>query len=127
MKTIRRAIAVIELLLILPATMFMTALFVKNLQPIQYEPAHAAQWLVNWFSLHLVLGLYLFLMAMPMAALILGFSSVLACWRHDAELREATLKMFDSLRPHLSTLVIACSSLVAGGIMAIVALHMIAE
>ena len=43
MVTIRRAIAAMELLLIFPAALFMAALVVRRLQPLQYEPAHAAQ------------------------------------------------------------------------------------
>jgi hypothetical protein len=38
MNTFKRAIAAAELLLVFPAVLFMTALFVRNLQPLQYEP-----------------------------------------------------------------------------------------
>src|SRR5262245_37671497 len=38
----KRAVAATELLLVSPATLFMMALFVRNLQPLQYEPARTA-------------------------------------------------------------------------------------
>jgi hypothetical protein len=41
-----RVIAVMELVLIFPAVLFMTALVLRNLQPLQYEPARSAQQLV---------------------------------------------------------------------------------
>ena len=43
-----RALAATELALIFPAALFMTALFVRNLQPPQYEPAHTAERIVTW-------------------------------------------------------------------------------
>jgi len=48
MNIMKRAIAAAELVLIFPAALFMTALFVRNLQPQQFEPAHTAQRIVSW-------------------------------------------------------------------------------
>jgi hypothetical protein len=45
-----RIIAVLELVLIFPAALFMTALMLRNLQPLQYEPARSAQQLVMWYA-----------------------------------------------------------------------------
>lgn len=46
-KYANASIATIELLLVFPAVLFMTALFMRNVQPEQYEPAHSAQQIVN--------------------------------------------------------------------------------
>ena len=46
----KRVIAVTELVLIFPAVLFMTALVLRNLQPLQYEPARSAQQLVMWYA-----------------------------------------------------------------------------
>ncbi|HUJ20501.1 MAG TPA: hypothetical protein VLX58_03215 [Bryobacteraceae bacterium] len=56
MKIARRAIAATELLLTSPAALFMTALFVRNLQPLQYELAHTAQRIVTWYALRPRIG-----------------------------------------------------------------------
>jgi transposase len=45
-----RVIAVMELVLIFPAVLFMTALVLRNFQPLQYEPARSAQQLVMWYA-----------------------------------------------------------------------------
>jgi hypothetical protein len=124
MNTIKRTIAATELLFVFPAALFMTALFVRNLQPRQYEPAHTAQRLVDWFSARPHLGLDLFLIALPFAAVIIGGATVLGSWRSDAKLRQAALQTLAAARAHLSTLLIAGATLTAGGILAIVALHM---
>ena len=127
MNTIRRSIAATEVLLVFPATLFMTALFVRNLQPAQYEPAHTAGRLVEWFSARPLLGLDVLLITLPFAALVIGVATVLSSWRSDAELRQAALETLAAVRAHPATLLIAGATLMAGGILAIVALHSITE
>ncbi len=127
MNTIKRTIAATELLLVFPAALFMTALFVRNLQPAQYEPAHTARRLVEWFSARPHLGLDVFLIALPFAALVFGSVTVLRSWRNDAALRQAARETLAALRAHLATLLIAGATLTAGGILAIVALHMMTD
>jgi hypothetical protein len=122
MKILKHAIAVIELVLILPATLFMTAIFLREVQP-------AAQTgrLVDWFSHHVVLGLYVFLVAMPFAALVVGCAVVLRNWRNDVQFRRAALEVFAAIRAQVASVLIAAATLMAGGILAMVALHMITE
>ena len=122
MKTIKSTISIIELLLVFPAMLFMAALFLREVQP-------AAQTgrLVEWFSHHVVLGLDVFLIAMPFAAFIIGCAVVLRDWRSDSEFRQATLAILATARAHVASLMIAGATLVAGGILAIVAMHMITE
>jgi len=127
MSTIKRTIAAAELLLVFPAALFMTALFMRNVQPEPYEPARSARRLVDWFSAHPHLGLDVSLIAMPLAALVLGCATVLRAWRNDAELRQAALATIAVVRAHLATLLIAVATLTAGGILAIVGLHMITD
>jgi hypothetical protein len=122
MKTIKRTISIIELLLVLPATLFMTALFLREVQP-----AAQTGLLVEWFSHHVVLGLYVFLIAMPLAAFVVGCAMVMRSWRGDAEFRQATLEIFTIARTHLASLLTAGATLMAGGILAIVAMHLVTE
>ena len=127
MNAIKRTLAVTELLLVLPATLFMTALFVRNIQPAPYEPAQTARRVVEWFSTKPHLGLQVFLIAMPLAALGLGYTTVLRSWRSDEELRQAAVKTLAAARAHLATLLIAGATLVAGCVLAIVALHVMTD
>ncbi|HEV2393245.1 MAG TPA: hypothetical protein VG146_12900 [Verrucomicrobiae bacterium] len=127
MNIVKRAIATAEVLLVLPATLFMTALFVRDIQPTQYEPAHTALRLVEWFSARRFLGLDILLIALPFAALVIGCATVLRNWRGDAELRQASLEALAAVRSHLAMLLITGATLMAGGILAIVALHVITD
>ena len=128
MMIFKRAIAATELLLIFPAVLFMTALFLRNVQPEQYQPAHTAQLIVNWFTKGPVwLVLWVLLMALPVAVLSIGAVTLLHSWKIDAQLRQAARQMFGIVRAHLATVLIAAATLTAGGILAIVALHAITD
>jgi hypothetical protein len=127
MSTVKRTIAFIELLFIAPAALFMTSLFVRQLQPLQYEPARSAQRVVDWFSASPRVGLDICLVALPFAALVIGCATVLRSWRADAELRRATLETLAAIRTHIAALLIAGATLTAGVILAIVGMHMITD
>lgn len=127
MKSILRALATLELVLIFPASLFMTALFVRNVQPQEVEPAHTAQRIVEWFAARTHVGLWLLLMAFPLAVLVIGCISLARSWRFRPELRRATIQCAIAIRRNLSTLLIALSTTAAAVILGIVALHAIAN
>jgi hypothetical protein len=127
MNLIKRSIAAAELLLIFPAALFMTALFVRNLQPTEYEPAHTAQQVVNWYAGHPHVGLWLFLIALPLIVLASGATALLRTWKADGGLREDARQALAMLRVHMATLFVAAATLIAGCVLAIVALHMLTE
>lgn len=127
MRLTKYTIAATELLLIFPAALFMTALFVRNLQPLQYEPAHTAQRIVTWYAARPHIGLWLLLIALPLAVLLTGCGTLLRRWRDEVELREAARHTLAALGPHLATLLVAGATFAAGGILAIVALHVLTD
>jgi cytochrome b561 len=122
MKAIKQTVAIIELLLVFPAALFMSALFLREVQPLAQTGR-----LVEWFTHHVVLGLYVFLFAMPLAAFLIGCAIVLRSWCSDVEFRRATSEIATAVRAHAASLLIAGVTLMAGGILAIVALHLITE
>lgn len=121
-KTIKPTFAIVEVLLVIPAALFMMALFLREVQPLAQTGR-----LVDWFSHHVVLGLYVFLVAMPLTALVAGSAILLRGWQSDSEFRRATREMIAAARTHLAPMLIAGATLMAGSILAIVAMHMIAE
>jgi hypothetical protein len=123
MKTIKRFLAAAELLLIFPAALFMTALFVRNITPLQLEPAHTAARIVAWYSGHTHIGLWLFLMALPLTVLLTGCVSLMKSWEQDAELRSAAYSALGALRAQWAAFVVAVATAAAAVILAIVALH----
>jgi hypothetical protein len=123
----QRILATFELLLVFPATLFLAALFLRNVQPEPYEPAQSAGRLVDWFSARPFLCLDIFLIAFPLVAFAIGCASVLRSWCHDAEFRVAALQIGSVVRGHCAALLIAAATLIAGSILAIVAVHVIAD
>ena len=124
MKSIKPALATIELLLVFPAALFMTALFLLEIQPEQFEPAHTAKLIVNWYATGPVwLTLWVALMAMPLAVLVIGGATLLRSWKTDAELRQAARQTLTTVRDYMATLLIAAATLSAAAFLAIVALH----
>jgi len=126
-NTIKRVIAGAELLLIFPAILFMTSLFVRNLQPQQYEPARTAQRIVMWYAARPRIGLWVFLMALPFAVLVSGSAVLLRVWHTDADLRQAARQALAAIRAHLAMLLVAVATLVSGCVLAIVALHSLTD
>jgi hypothetical protein len=127
MKTIPRFLAALELLLVFPAVLFMASLFARDIQPIQYEPARSAQLIVDWYAARPHIGLWILLIALPLAVLSIGLAALLREWRRDEELREATLKVLALIRSHASALLIAGATTAAGCILAVVALHVLTD
>ena len=126
LRTIRRTVATTELLLILPAALFMAALVVRSLQPQLYEPAHTAQRIVTWYAAR-PWTLSVLLIALPLAALATGWATLLRSWNTEAELRQAARQTLAAMRAHLTTLFVAVAMLTAGGILAIVAAHVLTD
>jgi hypothetical protein len=124
MLALKRVVATVELLLILPAAVFMAALLVRNVTPLPKEPAQSAQRLVMWFA-HLPphLGLWGMLTMMPLAVLLTGGTFLLRSWREDAQFRQ----LVKAVRANMATLFIAGATLSAGGILAFVAVHMMTD
>ena len=126
MKTTRSALAATELLLVFPAVLFMTALFVRNLQPQQYEPARSAQRVVDWYAASPHVGLWVLLIAMPLTVLSIGTVTLMRAWKADADLRSSARQVARILRAHLAIALVAWATLTAGVIVAIVGMHVLA-
>ena len=127
MNSRRPAIACAEVLLIIPAALFMLSLFVRDIQPRELEPAHTAQQIVMWYAARPHVGLWVLLMAMPFMAFVAGCASLALTWQSDSELRAAAVRTFETVRVHLVPLIVATATLIAGGILAVVVLHVLTD
>jgi hypothetical protein len=124
MNTTRRTIAAMELLLIFPAALFMSALVARRLQPLHYEPAHAAQQIVLWYAAR-PWTLWVLLITLPLAVLVTGCAALLRSWNDDVALRQAARHPLVAIRGHVATLFVATTTLTAGVVLAVVTVHML--
>jgi hypothetical protein len=121
-----RIIAVLELVLIFPAALFMTALMLRNLQPLQYEPARSAQQLVMWYAGRMW-TLWVLLLGLPFIVLISGCAELLRSWNRDVMLPLTSRKSVAMVRVHLASLFLAATTFIAGVILAVALLHILAN
>lgn len=81
----KRTLAAAYLLLMFPAILFMGALVVRELSPLQHEPAHTAHRIVMWYA-----GrgwtLWALLITLPLAVLASGCVTLLRSWGNVPEL-----------------------------------------
>ena len=127
MKSLKSALAATEVLLVIPAALFMTALVIRSLQPLQYEPAHTAQKIVDWYAARPHLGLWVLMILLPLTVLVSGAMTLLRSWRADADLRDAAFRFVGAIRAHLAMFSITLATVVSAAILAIVALHMLSS
>ena len=109
-QPIRRLVAAADILLVLPASLFMAALFLRSAFP----PAEPAQRLVHWYEVRLW-TLWVLLFGLPCLAFLAGVATLMS-----AESRAV-------LRAHMATFLVAATTVAAAGILAIVVLHMAAN
>jgi len=121
-----RVIAVMELVLIFPSVLFMTALVLRNFLPVQYEPARSAQQLVMWYAGRMW-TLWFLLLGLPPIVLVSGCAELLRSYNRDIVPPHTSHKSLARVRAHLSFLFIAATTLMAGVILAIVVLHVLAN
>lgn len=118
MNTLKRTLAAAQLLLILPAALFMLALVLRGLQPPQFEPAHTAQQVVLWYSGR-VWTLWVLLGTLPLIVLLMGAAMLLGRSTAGGALRQALA----ALRTDPVTRLVATVTLCAGVILVMVCIH----
>jgi hypothetical protein len=121
-----RAVAALQLALLSPAALFMAALVVRSLGPLEDEPAHSAQRIVLLYAGR-VWTLWVLLLALPIAVLVTGCATLLRGWGRDAELSDTAPQSLPVTHARPARLLVAATTLTAAGILAIVVLHMLAN
>jgi len=125
--TLTRIAAMMQLALIFPAALFLTAVLVAAGDAPQYELARVAQRIVMWYSARMW-TLWLLLLALPFAVLVTGCATLLRSWNRDVELPHAARQSLSMIIPApLATLFVAGTTVTSAWILAIVVLHMLAN
>jgi hypothetical protein len=117
-----RIIVFWQLVLILPAALFMAALVLRNVAPLQYEPAHTAQQIVMWYAGRLW-TLWVLLFTLPCIVLVSGCVALRARNR-DTEQHSASGSVA-STRPHWLVRLLYVTTVASAGVLAIVVFHVL--
>jgi hypothetical protein len=121
----KRALAAAHLLLISPALLFLVAVIVQGLQPLQKEPG-TAQHIVMWYA-ERMWTLWVLLLALPLAVLISGCISLRRNSSRKTQVASLPEKALTALRPAGAKTSVAVTTATAAVIVGIVILHMLAN
>ena len=119
-----RLIALLQLALILPAALFMASLVVRNLGPLEYEPAHTAQQIVMWYAGRLW-TLWVLLFTLPSIVLAIGYVA-LRNRNCDTE-QHSTRQPIASTHPHWPERFLYVTTVASAGMLAVVVFHVLAH
>lgn len=122
----KRTLAAAHLLLISPAVLFLVAVIVQRLQPLQKEPALTAQHIVMWYA-ERTWTLWILLLALPLSVLISGCISLLQDSSGRAQVASLPQKALAALHPVGARTSVALTTVTAAVIVGIVILHMLAN
>jgi len=126
MRARERLVAAMQLFLIFPALLFMGSLVARNLSPLHDGPAHAAQQIVMWYA-ERMWTFWVLLIALPLGVLVTGCITFARDWSRDAGLPQFAKQGLATIRANGEMLVVAVLTLIAGAILVIVVLHMLAN
>ena len=127
MHAMRRTIAAAELLLVFPCAVFMTALFVRNLSPKEHDLARGAQRVVMWYARDPHVGLWIYLITLPLAVIVIGSATLLYNWSSDEQFRQAARQTLAAVRAHFASFLIAGATLFACGSLAAITVHVLTD
>lgn len=121
-------LAVSEWLLVLPATLFLTAAALRQLQPRQFEPARTSWAIFEWTTTHISqTGAALLFLVLPALALAAGGFGLMLAWQKSETLRQDIIALLASLRRNLAVAILGTGTLLAGSILAAVIAHIITD
>ena len=121
----KRAITVAEIVLVGPTLLFFAALFLRNFAPAD-DRANAAEQVVLWYAGR-QWTLWVLLIALPLAALVLGALTLVQSWSDDAAVRRDARQVLSTIRAHMAITITAAATASAAIALLLVGLHMAAS
>ncbi|HLV95179.1 MAG TPA: hypothetical protein VKS44_08295 [Candidatus Acidoferrales bacterium] len=119
-------LALSEWVMVLPATVFLTAAALRQLQPRQYEPSHTSWLIFEWTMTHISqTSAAVLFMGLPAVAIILGCVVLLQNWREDQVLRDDVKLALGIFRQHAVIGLLTVATVLAGAILAAAVAHVI--
>jgi len=127
MSATNHAIALWSLALVLPAVLFVAALTLRQRPLAGGVPARTAERIVTWYAAHPQLGLWIFLILLPLSAVVLGSSSLLRTWNENARLQDVTWRALAAIPAHLPAVSLGAITLVAAGVLGMITVHLMRD
>ena len=104
----------------------MCALILRQMSPLQHEPAYTSQQIVMWYAGRMW-TLWVLLITLPLAVVVTGCLTFLRSWSKDRELPRNVQEWSAAIHADPVMLFVGALTLTAGVVLAIVAVHMAAN
>ena len=120
-------IAVWAAALICPAIVFVTALSVRQWQPLGSGPVRTADRVVGWYAAHPQLALWVLLLLLPLSAFVLGSAALLRTWDDNPQLQDFTWRALAAIPNHWPAMSIGVATLLAAGVLTMISRHLMRQ
>jgi hypothetical protein len=120
-------IAALALALVCPAILFVAALFLRQVAPLESEPARRAGRIVAWYAAHPQLALWVLLLLLPLSSLVLGTGALLRTWGDNPRLQDVTWRALAAIPAHWPAISIGGATLLAFAIVVMITAHLFRE
>ena len=120
-------IAACALALVCPAVLFVTALFLRQVRPLESKRAQTAERIVAWYAAHPQLALWVLLLLLPLSAFILGSAALLRTWSDNPQLREYAWRALAAIPAHWPAMSVGGATLVSAGLLMMIMTHLMRE
>jgi hypothetical protein len=117
-------IAVWAFVLVGPAVLFVTALFLRRIPPAHREPARTADRIAMWFAAHPQLGLWVLLLLLPFGAFVLGSVALLRTWADNPQLQYYTWRALAEIPEHWPAMSIGGATFLAAAVLVTMTAHL---
>jgi len=122
------AFAIMELLLVMPATLFLGLAALRSMQPRQYQPARIGWIIFEWMANNLTrVDAAVIFLVLPAIAFILGIAALLRSWQRDERLRWDAIAFLAVLRRNLHFVIVSAGVLAGAAILAAAAVHIVTD
>lgn len=120
-------IAALALGLVCPAVLFVAALLLLQVLPIESEPARRAKRIVSWYAAHPQFALWVLLLLLPISAFILGSAALLRTWGENPRLQDVTWRALAAIPAHWPAMSIGGATVLAAALIAMITAHLFRE
>ena len=121
-------LALSEWVMVLPATIFLAAAALRQLQPRQYEPARTSWLIFDWTMQHISrLGAGILFIGLPAIALMIGCGLLAQKWHADETFRHDVIAAFSALRRNITIAVVTAATALAAAIFLFAVVHIFTD
>ncbi|MGH9575310.1 MAG: hypothetical protein ACRD40_17490 [Candidatus Acidiferrales bacterium] len=125
-KTTTPLLAIGEWLMILPASIFLAAAVLRQMQPAEFEPTHTSSAIFSWAVSHVThTDAAVIFIALPAIVLLAGCIALLRAWTSIEPFRQDLNDAIGILRRNFAACAVVSAAALGGAILAAVIAHLI--